>query len=123
LTPVNGTRPADLAALTLAGALGNTTAWAAGQYVVLGDSSEAYWDGNSWELGRKPATVITATTATAGTPGFYGPTGAANPATLSAMTSITAIPTTAWQTGQYVNVADGTRANWSGTAWAAGAHA
>jgi hypothetical protein len=122
-TPVNATKPANLAAITLAGALGNSASWTAGQYAVLGDGSEVYWDGNSWEAGRKAASVITATTATAGTPGFYGPTGAANPATLSAMTSITAIPTSAWQTGQYVNVADGSRADWSGTAWAAGAHA
>lgn len=123
LTPVNATRPANLAALTLAGALGNTAAWTPGQYVVLGDSTEAYWDSNSWELGRAPASVIAATTATMGTPGSYGPPGAANPANLAAMTSITAIPTTAWTTGSYVNVADGSRANWTGSAWAAGAHA
>lgn len=123
LTPTNGTRPASLAALTTAGALGNTTAWTTGQYLVLGDGSEAYWDGNSWEYGRKPATVITATGAIAGIPGHYTPTGAANPANLAAMSGITASPTTAWTTGQYVNVADGTKANWTGSAWATGAHA
>jgi hypothetical protein len=123
VTPVNATRPANLAALTNAGALGNTTAWLSGQYVVLGDGSEAYWDSNSWEFGRKAASAITATTATAGSPGYYGPTGAANPATLAGMAAITAIPTTAWTTGQFVNVADGSRANWTGSAWAAGVHA
>jgi len=30
------------------------TAWATGQYVVLGDGTEAYWDGDSWEAGRAP---------------------------------------------------------------------
>lgn len=123
LTPVNATRPASLAALTLAGAIGQTTAWTSGQYLVLSDGSEAYWDGNSWESGRKSASVITATSASAGTPGTYSPAGAANPATLAAMASVTAVPTTNWTTGQYVNVADGSRANWTGSAWAAGAHA
>lgn len=120
ISPVNGTRPANLEQLTLAGALGNTSAWTTGQYVVLRDASEAYWDSNSWESGRKAATTITATSATAGKPGSYGPTGAANPANLAAMSAITAIPTTAWTTGQYVNVADGTKAHWTSSAWAAG---
>lgn len=119
LTPINATRPANLGALTLAGALGNTTSWTAGQYVVLGDGTEAYWDGNSWELGRKAATVITATSATAGIPGHYNPTGAANPANLAGLASVTAVPTTAWSTGQYVNLADASRAHWTGSAWAA----
>jgi len=123
LTPSNGTRPASLAALTDLGALGNTTAWLAGQYIVLRDGSEAYWDSNSWEQGRKPATVITATGAVAGDPGHYTPTGAANPANLAALSTVTANPTSAWTTGQFVNVADGTRANWTGSAWAAGEHA
>jgi hypothetical protein len=122
-TPTNATRPASLSAITLIGSIGQTTAWTSGQYIVLGDGSEAYWDGNSWENGRKPATVITATTAAAGTPGTYGPAGAANPANLAAMSSVTAVPSTAWTTGQYVNVADGTRSNWTGSAWAVGAHA
>lgn len=120
LTPSNGTRPASLAALTDLGALGNTTAWLAGQYIVLRDGSEAHWDGNSWEYGRKPATVITATGAVAGDPGHYTPTGAANPANLAALSTVTANPTTAWTSGQFVNVADGTKAHWTSSAWAAG---
>lgn len=28
------------------------TAWTTGQYMVLGDDSEAHWDGDSWESGR-----------------------------------------------------------------------
>lgn len=121
LTPSNGTRPATLTALTAAGALGNSTVWTTGQYVVLGDGSEAYWDGNSWELGRKPATVITAVSASAGIPGHYNPTGAANPANLAALSGVTAIPSSAWTSGQYVNLADASKAHWTGTAWAANA--
>lgn len=47
--------PADLATLQGLGALGNTDAWTEGQYVVLGDDSEAYWDGAAWAEGRAPA--------------------------------------------------------------------
>jgi hypothetical protein len=120
-TPTNATRPLSLGALTALGALGNTTAWTVGQYVVLGDGSEAYWDGNSWELGRKPASVIAATGAVAGIPGHYTPTGAANPANLAGLSSVTASPTSAWTTGQFVNLADASRAHWTGSAWAANA--
>lgn len=120
VTPVDATRPADLGALTDLGALGNTTAWATGQYVVLRDGSEAYWDGNSWEYGRTPGTVITATSAVAGSPGHYLPAGAANPADLASMSTVTASPTTAWTTGQFVNLADASRAHWSSSAWVAG---
>jgi hypothetical protein len=28
------------------------TTWTTGQYVVLGDASEAYWDGAAWAAGR-----------------------------------------------------------------------
>jgi hypothetical protein len=122
ITPVNGTRPLNIEQLTNAGALGNTTAWTVGQYFVLRDGSEASWDGNSWEVGRRVASPPAATTATAGKPGFYGPTGAANPANLAAMSSITAIPSTNWTVGQFVNVADASRAYWSGSAWVAGVH-
>ena len=120
VTPTNATRPYNIEALTNAGALGNTSAWSTGQYVVLRDGSEAFWDGNSWEVGRKAASPPTATTATAGKPGFYGPSGAANPANLAALSSVTAIPSTAWTSGQFVNLADATRAHYTGSAWAAG---
>lgn len=122
ITPVNGTRPLNIEALTNAGALGNSASWSAGQYVVLRDGSEAFWDGNSWEVGRKAASPPAPTTATAGKPGFYGPTGAANPTNLAAMSSITAIPSTNWTSGQFVNVADSSRAYWNGSAWTAGVH-
>jgi hypothetical protein len=88
--------------------------------VVLADGSEAYWDGNSWEYGRKPASTITATSATAGNPGHYLPAGAANPANLAALSTVTAVPTTAWTTGQFVNLADASKAHWTSSAWASG---
>ena len=119
--PVNATRPADLAELQDAGALGNVGAWTAGQHVILRDNSFAYWDGDSWEAGAAPAPAITATGANAGSPGAFTPSGATPPASLAAMSSITANPTTAWTAGQYVVLGNSTLAHWSGTAWVAGA--
>jgi hypothetical protein len=61
-TPAGSTAPANLAAMTGIVAA-PATAWTAGQYVVLGDSSHAAWDADSWEvavvaeLGSDPATA------------------------------------------------------------------
>jgi hypothetical protein len=118
--PTNGNTPADLDALIALGPLGNTTAWTAGQYIVLGDNSDAYWDGTEWKVGRAPTPPVVATGATAGTPGAYTPTGAAFPDDLGAMSSVVASPTTAWTTGQYVPLDDASHAHWTGSAWAAG---
>lgn len=49
--PLGCDTPADLAELQGLGALGETTAWTTGQYVVLGDSSNAYWNGTAWVAG------------------------------------------------------------------------
>ena len=118
--PSNATKPESLAALRALSALGNTTAWTAGQYVVLGDTSEAYWDGTTWQEGRAPSGAIAATGATAGSPGSFTPSGAVAPANLAALSGVTANPTTAWTTGQYVLLGDSTKAYWDGTAWQAG---
>jgi len=118
--PVNATRPADLAALQAAGALGSTSAWGGGQYVTLRDGTEAYWDGDSWTAGRAPTPVIEATGATAGSPGSYTPPGASAPATLADLDGVTANPTTAWTTGQRVVLGNSTTAHWDGTDWVAG---
>jgi len=50
-TPAGTAPPADFAAI---GSITATPqiAWATGQYVVLGDASEAYWDGAAWQIGR-----------------------------------------------------------------------
>jgi len=63
---------------------------------------------------------IMATGATSGTPGSFTPSGADAPANLAAMSGVTASPTTAWATGEFVNLGDASKAHWDGTAWAAG---
>lgn len=50
-SPSGATVPADLTTLQGMGALGQTTAWTTGQHVVLGDASQAHWDGDSWATG------------------------------------------------------------------------
>lgn len=46
--------PADLATLQALGALGNSAAWATGEYVVLEDNSQAHWTGSVWAAGKAP---------------------------------------------------------------------
>ncbi len=65
--------------------------------------------------------MVAATGATGVTsPGTFTPAGAMAPANLAGMTGITASPNTAWTTGQYVTLGDGTTAHWNGTTWVAG---
>lgn len=69
-----------------------------------------------------PIAVGTAATgATAGTPGSFTPANSYGPEDLAGLSGTTASPTTAWTTGQYVTLGDGSTAHWTGTAWAAGA--
>ena len=63
---------------------------------------------------------IVPTGATAGTPGNWTPTGANPPDIFAKMTGLTASPATAWTTGQYVVLDDGSHAYWNGTTWIAG---
>ncbi|MDX3525076.1 hypothetical protein P1P75_01050 [Streptomyces sp. ID05-39B] len=51
-TPSGSVAPGDITDLTTVTA-SPATAWTTGQYVVLGDATEAHWDGDSWESGRK----------------------------------------------------------------------
>lgn len=68
--------------------------------------------------------MVAATGAGPGTgTGTFTPAGATPPANFAALSGVTANPATNWTTGQYIQLADGTRANWNGTAWAVGAHA
>ena len=60
-----GGTPASLTALQALGALGNTAAWTAGQYVALGDGSNAYWSGTAWVAGKVPAAPAAPTPGTA----------------------------------------------------------
>lgn len=50
-TPLGSLTPATLATLQGLGPLGETTAWTAGQFVALGDTTYAHWDGDSWNAG------------------------------------------------------------------------
>jgi hypothetical protein len=52
--------------------------------------------------------------------GTYTPSGATPPANLAALSAVTASPATAWTVGQFIVLADGTKAHWTSTAWAAG---
>lgn len=65
-----------------------------------------------------------ATGATAGTPGTWTPVDSYPPANMTDLTDgspvVVASPTTAWTSGQYVTLEDGSKAYWNGTAWTAG---
>jgi hypothetical protein len=61
-----------------------------------------------------------ATGATSGSPGTWEPANSYGPDDISDMTGVTATPNSAWSSGQYVTLGDGSKAHWSGTAWAAG---
>ena len=63
---------------------------------------------------------VPATGADAGSPGTYTPAQSYGPADLAGLTTVTANPATAWTTGQYVPLRDGSTAHWTGSAWAAG---
>lgn len=64
---------------------------------------------------------VTATGAGPGTgTGSFTPAGATPPNNLAGLSGVTATPATAWSAGQYVLLADGSKAHWTGTAWAAG---
>lgn len=64
---------------------------------------------------------VPATGATAGSPATLTPTNSYAPADLAdAQTGFTASPATAWTTGQYVRLRDGSTAYWDGSAWVAG---
>lgn len=82
------------------------------------------YSSNQWAYAVTPLGGIDATSATAGTPGTFGPDGADLPADLTelqaAITSAHVSPATAWTTGQYVVLDDGSTANWNASAWEAG---
>ena len=63
-----------------------------------------------------------ATGATAGAPGLFTPANSDGPDNLAALQAggVTASPATAWTTGQYIELDDGTHAYWDGDSWEAG---
>jgi hypothetical protein len=123
------TVPATLAALKADDEIGTkgyagNNKWKEGQYVVLGDASEAYWNGTDWAVGRAPATPITGVIA--GAPGAFTPAWASLPANITALRADLVVGTTAqagkpsWTTGQYVVLANAAEVHWDGTAWTTG---
>lgn len=52
-TPAGATPPANFAALSGVTA-SPATNWTAGQFIVLGDGSRAYWNGTAWVVGVHP---------------------------------------------------------------------
>jgi len=86
----------------------------------------------SWTLVGAPTYTygtgaLAITGVTAGTPGSFQPSGATVPANLTALKADPVVgdtgtnkPSTAWTTGQYVQLGTGT-AHWNGTAWVTGA--
>lgn len=74
-----------------------------------------------WQWGPAVPGTVVVTGVTAGTPGAFTPAGAPIPATLTDLQALGALgQTTAWTTGQYVNLGDASKAYWNGTAWTAG---
>jgi hypothetical protein len=54
-TPSGSDPPYSLVDLQSSGVVASpNTAWTSGQYVVLGDASQASWDGTAWEAGAQP---------------------------------------------------------------------
>lgn len=95
-----------------------TSAWTVGQAILIGDF-EFRWSGSAWaasplKSAAKPGDAFVAEVTVTASDG----TNAAKLAGLGFVAS----PLTAWTTGQKIDV--GAYAfNWSGSAWAAGAHA
>lgn len=122
-TPPGSTVPADLTALQALGDLGQTTAWAGNEYVVLGDGSSATWDGSDWAVWTAPTNVYP-DTVVAGSPGTFSnaafPTATVDiPDDLATLQGLGDLgQTTAWTTGQYVDLGDASTAHWDGSAWA-----
>jgi len=97
-------------------------AWGAGSYMqtaAAGASGQAYWNGTAWVAGKAPVVVLG--TGTQGAPGSWTGTTPADFAALTATAGeYVASPTSAWTTGNYVDLGDATDAYWSGTAWTVG---
>lgn len=50
-TPAGASAPANLITIQARGALGQTTAWTVGQFNILGDGSNVFWNGTAWAAG------------------------------------------------------------------------
>jgi hypothetical protein len=85
----------------------------------LGVKPMAYGS-NKWTYAITPLGTVSATGATAGTPGTFTPAGSLAPYDLADLDQVIANPTTAWTTGQYVVLGNGTEAYWDGADWVTG---
>lgn len=54
--------------------------------------------------------------------GSFTPAGATPPANFAALSTVTATPAATWTTGQFIQLADGSKAHWNGTTWVVGPH-
>lgn len=127
-TPPGATLPKSLTALRADEAVGssaqaNEDPWPIGNRVLIGDNSEASWNGNNWVAGR--AAAITGVTV--GAPGVFTPTASSLPLNLAALKAHSAVgdsgsnkPGAPWTSGKYVTLADASKAHWTGSAWASG---
>lgn len=62
---------------------------------------------------------VPATGGVAGIPGHYTPTNSFAPLNLAGLSGVTASPSSAWTTGQYILLRDGSKAHWTSSTWAA----
>jgi hypothetical protein len=107
--------PADLTELRAeVKPAGSLEAWYNGQYVVLGDASHAYWDGNSWEVGEAPNATVSA-----GTPGTFSP-AMYTPDNVTELAAQVTNPVSRFVDGEYVVVSDGQSYYWDGDSWELG---
>lgn len=123
-TPALASVPVDLAALVALGALGQTTAWAPGEYVLLRDGSKAHWTGTAWAAGAVPTGPILPTGLAAGAGGewTFTPVGCEVPADLAALRALGALGQSAvWAEAEFVTLGDASLAHWDGDSWEAGA--
>jgi len=117
-----GANVANLTALQALGPLGEVTAWAPGEYVVLQDATGARWSGSAWAAYTIPSKAAVAPTNIFPPEATITASDPTNAAKLTGLGYIAASGATAWVAGDKFTV--GTfDFNWSGTAWAAGAHA
>jgi len=71
--------------------------------------------------GAEAIVVATGATESTGAEGEWTPVTAGPRKVLADMTGVAASPATAWDTGSYMTLGDGTLAHWDGAAWVAGA--
>ena len=94
--------------------LGSGLAWTAGQYVPLGNNTDARWNGATFVIGRNP---VPSTRATAGAPGSFDKDV---PNDLAALNTLGIGTGPAWGAGQHVLLGDGSQVRWTGSTFASG---